>query len=227
MKAWLGRSRGQALVATVLTVALAGAAWETLAVARTVTETRLKLQNALEAGATAGGAVLADGLNLLAVSNGVLLGLGIAAIVGWGSAAEAADRLQRYQDEVIRRTPGLATQTAIATAVANGVHWAGLARNSGEEWPRLMVRRVYLLPWLFGESFPLWIADDLRPVAGRRWGDRVIYLKGTRVASHSALHLPLYTGSAGAAAREGGRRSSWPLLIPGYDSRLIPTGGRR
>ncbi|MGE5552403.1 MAG: hypothetical protein ACM3XZ_00565 [Betaproteobacteria bacterium] len=216
-------NRGQALVAVILALALAGVIWETLVIAHSTSLGRLVLQNSLEAGTTTGVAVLADGLNTVAFVNQALLALGIGALLGQGECGYWAAQLRRAQDEVIRRTPDLAKQAAWGTATALGTHWAQF-RGAEGRWPSLMVRRVYLLPWLLGQRFPLWIADDLRPVGKRRWGDRVLYLEGWLVSRRAGMILPL-RGRAGAAASRsgGGGQSSWPLLATDYDSRLIPS----
>lgn len=222
MKAWTLGSRGQAVVGAILIIALAGATWETLAIAWLTGENRLVLQDSLDGGASTGAAILADGLNVLATTNVALLALGITAVLGFGEGAYWAARLQRAQDELIRRLPGLAKQVAWGTAITLGAHWTQPATVGAGRWPSLMVRRVYLLPQLFGSRFPLWIADDLRPVENRRWGDRVIYLEGGRLVRQGVLNLPLRARSGAAAAKPGGGASSLPLLTPSYDSRLIP-----
>lgn len=219
-----GRQDGQVVLLALLTVAVAGAAWEALATAWDLTRTRLTVQAGLEAGATTGSAVMADALNSLAVSNAALLALGASALLGAGENAVWVARIQRMQDELIRHTPATAEKVAVGTAVSMGA-WAQLKRAPGERWPRLMVRRVFFLPLLFGNRFPLWIADDVRPVNGQRWGDRVIRLQGWRLAERWGLRIPLRSCAAAAAARPGGGRSSLPMLSPSYDSRLIPCAG--
>jgi hypothetical protein len=217
---------GQAILVVIMTVALAAVAWEALALAWSMSRDRLTLQNGVDAGTTTGAAILADGLNTVAVTNQALLALGIGALLGNGQFAQWAVQLQRMQDEVIRRTPDLARQAARTTAIGLGAHWAAFP-GEGQRWPGLMVRRMYFLPWFFGRRFPLWLADDLRPVGERRWGDRVLYLQGWRLARRGAVVLPLRAGAGAAAARPGGGgRSSWPLLAADYDSRLIPGPGQ-
>ncbi|MDI6870289.1 MAG: hypothetical protein QME79_02825 [Bacillota bacterium] len=217
--------RGQVVVAAVLAVVLAGLAWEALVTAWAATRDRLVVQNSLDAGVTTGAAVLADGLNTLAIINRALLALGITAMLGRGEYAYWAAQLQRAQDEVIRRTPALAKQAAWGTAVGLGAQGVRFPPGAGGQWPSLMVRRVYLLPWLLGSQFPLWIADDLHPVRDRRWGNRVVYLEGWRLNRRGAGQLPFRARAGAAASRRGGGRSSWPLLATDFDSRLIPFGG--
>lgn len=221
----MGRSRaerGQALVAALLAVIMAGVAWDALLTGWALTRHRMVLQGGLDAGATAGAAVMADALNTLAITNAALLGLGVGALLGSGESVEWARRIQRAQDEIIRQTPGLVEKVAIGTSALQGAHGARLSRESGDGWPSLMVRRVYFLPGIFGKNVPLWIADDLTAKGGRRWGDRVVKLSGWRMAGRGALAVPLRAGAGAAASRNGGGHSSLPLLSRGYDSRLIP-----
>lgn len=220
------RERGQALVAALLAVTLAGVAWETLLSGWTFTRHRLLLQRGVDAGATAGAAVMADALNSLAITNAGLLALGVGALLGNGESARWAAQIQRAQDEIIRRTPALAEKVALGVSAAQGAHWAQLVKGTGGRGSSLMVRRVYFLPVFFGKRFPLWIADDLCTVEGRRWGDRVIELTGWRVARRGGVTLPLQAGAGAAASRQGGGRSSLPLLSASYESRLIPLSRR-
>lgn len=218
--------RGQALLGVVLSVLLTGLAWEALVVAWQTSDARLSLQNGLDAGTTTGAAVLADGLNTLAVTNVGLLALGIPSILGWGEGVQLVRELQHFQDQVVARTPGLARSAAWAAATAQGAGLVDLS-SDGRARPSLMVRRVYLLPWLFGSTFPLWIADDFRPGGDNRWGKRVLRLRGLRISRRGAVVLPLRTESAAAATFPGSRRSALPMLEPGFESRLIPVPGTR
>ncbi|MGE5507430.1 MAG: hypothetical protein ACM3RP_02915 [Chitinophagales bacterium] len=212
------------MIGLVLAVALAGAAWEALTLAGISGYARLQLQNGLDAGATAGAAVLADGINAVAALNGVLLALGIPAMMGQGAAAAAARKIQALQDQTIRLTPALAQGEACAAAMTSGATVAFVPAHQGEKWPGLMLKRVYFLPELFGHAFPLWVSDNLRRTAGRRWGDRVIFLEGWTLAGRGALRAPLQATAGAAASCTGGGASSFPLLWPRYSSRLIPSG---
>jgi hypothetical protein len=221
-----GGQRGQALVAVLLVVVVAGAAWEALGLASAASRDRLALEAGLEAGATVGAAVLADGLNTVAVTNVALLALGTSALLGFGEGAAWAVRLQEIQDQVVKGTPVLAKQLAWATAMANGAQLARPLPGVEGKWPDLMVRRVYFLKPLFGTKFPLWLADDLHEVGGRRWGNRVVFVEGWGTARWRALPLPLHSRTGAAASRTGGGASGWPLLWPSFDGRLIPCPGK-
>lgn len=217
-----GAPRGQAVVGLILAVALAGAAWETLALAGTAAHGRVQLQNGLDAGATAGAAVLADGINAVAALNVALFGLGIPAMLGLGEAAAAVQKIQGLQDQVIRWTPALAQGEACAVAMASGAALAIIPAHPGEKWPGLMLKRTYFLPVLFGRRIPLWISDDLRSSGGRRWGDRVIFLEGWKAPGRGVARSPLAGAAGGAASSSGGSTRGQPLLWPRYSSRLIP-----
>lgn len=221
-----GRGQGQAILGVILVVTLAGMAWEGLNLAWAGTTGRLALQSGLEAGATTGAAILADGLNTVAITNVALLALGLSALLGNGEAAALARQLQRLQDAVIKQTPGLAKHTAWVTAMASGVHLAQPAKAGGSGWPHLMLRRVYFVPLLFGERYPLWIADDLHQVEGRRWGNRVIFLEGWRAVRWGPVALPLHYRVGAAAAKAGGGGGGWFFASSAYDSRLVPWPGK-
>lgn len=230
------RERGQALIPVLLvlgtmliTTALA------LGVSRAV-NARLELQNAADAGAQRGASAVADGLNLIALANDGLMALGIAALLGWGEGWQYARQLQKAQDAIVEGTPGTAVSLAIEATMRAGADGAvPLNALTGSLLPKLMVKRAYFLPGIFGERFPLWIRDDFRSSAQKPFGERFVRIgawKTLKADSGLADLLPqagqARTMSAVAEAGVWGG-TIWPDFSkdpnppnPGYRARLIP-----
>lgn len=209
-----------ALIVTSLLVVSAGVAY-TVA---TVVVARIELQNAVDAGATAGAAVIADGLNLLAVTNGLLLAMGLGAFFSGGSTLRYVRSIQRWQDVIISSTPRGAMATAIATAMSQGADLSAPIPARKKGWPSLMVKRVHFLPVFFGKAFPLWVEDELRPTPAGRFGDRVVMLTAVKRVENLVGGTTYLTAKAIGAV--SGRRVLseavfWPPPEPMYFPRLM------
>lgn len=130
---------------------------------------RIGLQSALDAGAQMGAAVLADGLNSIALANGILLALGIGAFFSGGQTLRFVRAVQWLQDRTAALAPYQAVGTALTVARKGGAEVVfPLNGLSGGAWPSLMVKRAYFLPWIFGRKFPLWMEDALRTARASR-----------------------------------------------------------
>lgn len=196
---------------------------------------RMQVQNAVDAGGQAGASILADGLNIIAITNDALLALGIAAFFSSGATLEKVRQLQDLQDTVARNTPRLSLAYAVKVALENGATGlVPLNGLTGGKEPSLMVSRAYFLPDLFGHRVPLWMKDDFKSSRTKPFGDRFVRLGGWRrdgptLFGGKLLGLGLQTGrpySVAEAAVYGyrvlGRWVLWPLPVPKYRARLVP-----
>lgn len=218
------REKGQVAIAILVVVSMLTA---TIGVVYTVAATaiaRIELQNALDAGATAGAAVIADGLNLIAVTNGLLLTLGLGGLLSGGATLKYAQSVQRLQNAVISATPKAALATALSIAMSQGAELAAPIPGRGRGWPSLMVKRAYFLPSIFGKTFPLWIEDKFKPTSCGRFGDRVVMLTGVTRVTFPVGSSKILTAKAFGAVAGGrvlGEAVFWPLPEPGYFPRLM------
>ncbi|MBI2914370.1 MAG: hypothetical protein HYY08_00440 [Firmicutes bacterium] len=183
--------------------------------------TKIRLQNAADAAAQAGAAMLADGLNAIAISNDAMLLLLGASLVN-PSALRAVRGIQKAQDTLESASPVLSL--AAAEIVATRSKAAAVVLSS----PSLMVTRVRL------RGVPLWMSDAYESSPQKPYGDRSVavsvtplrkeasFLRGLRAFPH-----PSDNGLAVAeAAAMGGRLTGgprWaPMVYPSYKSRLVP-----
>lgn len=218
------REDGQVLIVALVVLSLVGAALGVTYSVAQATIARIQLQNAVDAGATAGAAMVADGLNLLAISNGLLLTLGFGGFFSGGSTLKYVRSVQRFQDAIISTTPNSAAAIAVATAMNQGADLAAPIPGGSGGRPSLMVKRAYFLPSLCGKAFPLWIADKFRATSRGRFGDRVVTITGVRrVKTLTGGSVLLVAKASGAVtgSRVLGETVFWPWPEPGYYPRLM------
>lgn len=223
-----GTDGGQAVVAFVLLIsALVIVAGFTVNAIRAMTQ-RVALQNAADAASLTGASMLADGLNVIATCNAGILALYGSLLAGNWDALEQVKPLQAAQDAVQKNTPRLALAAAVAEALKSGADGAvPLNSWSGKAVPDLMVKRVYLLPAIFGTSFPLWMKDTFQSGKRKPHGDRFLRVGVWR----NRTHLPFDQGrnapqSAVAEAAVWGERVLgsavvWPPPVPRFKARLV------
>jgi hypothetical protein len=218
------REAGQVLIVALVVLSLTCTA---IGVTYTVAQTtiaRIELQNAVDAGATAGAAMVADGLNLLAITNSLLLTLGFGGFFSGGATLKYVRSVQRLQDAIISTTPKSAAAIAISTAMNQGADLASPIPGRGVGRPSLMVKRAYFLQGLLGKSFPLWVEDKFRATPSARFGDRVVMIAGVRrvkTLTGGTVLLSAKAYGAVSGSRVLGETVFWPWPEPGYFPRLM------
>ncbi|MBO8127385.1 MAG: hypothetical protein H0Z38_09155 [Firmicutes bacterium] len=200
--------RGQALI--VLIFVLAGMVVLACGLAETASQVvdRLKLQNLADGSALQAGVVMADGLNLIALTNASMLALGIGAFFSGGKTLSYIRKIQRFQDQLIRSTPKLAAYSALLFGIGEEMDFRYLM-----EKPEMRVKRRYLKFLWF--KIPLWCEDASD-----------IHRRKTTVAFFRN-HGGDWATTASSFPRGGrliGKYILWPLPSPDYEPYLVPAG---
>ncbi len=190
--------------------------------------TKLRMQNAADAAAVSGAIVLRDALNLIALSNGIL-------VLSWviSGAPKTSAGVMLIQDILIAAAPYASFTAAIVAGMGNGADMSYVANviGSWKVFPSLMVERGYVL------GLRVWVVDTLRPTPERSYGDRFVrtvaqsFRKDTQVGSvlsrwseqGDTFQTP-NTFAIAEAAVEGGSFNLIDLLLGGwmYGCSLVP-----
>lgn len=233
MRFWL-HQKGQALVLMAGLLTLLVGFTAILADLAIMINRKVELQNALDAGALAGASVLADGLNTVALTNSIMLALGIDAFFSGGASLQAIRKIQSVQNQVAQWTPRVAVATGIRTAQSQGAeNCVPLNALSGKTLPALMVERAYFFPKIFGHTIPLWMKDAGKKSKGKPFGDRFLRLGGRSngpvswglelLGAKDAARSHYFFSSAEAGTwgeRIIGRWIIWPLPVCQFKARL-------
>lgn len=197
-------SKGQALLVVVFAIAGLLVLATTLAQSSVDVSRRIKLQTVADGAALSAGTIVADGLNAIALSNGIMIGLGIGAFFSDGATLKYIQKIQRFQDEVIKCTPALAMTAAIVHDLSGCKALRLITKR-----PEMRVKRKYLrFLWV---KIPLWCEDSSKTQL--------------RVAKVSLLSLDGNTWETNSASlpRGGriiGRYIIWPLPAPDFQGYL-------
>lgn len=187
---------GQTLVVTVLLIiALVGCIIYVSDLGQ-MTEEKIKLQAAADAGSTAGAAFIADTLNYLAIGNWLILAATGASVVSGGKTSIAVSAIESTQAAIIKAGAAPAHAMAYKVAKQEGASNA-LPWNRGVDGkfikPELMVaqeKRIWDIFTAVSQTSGRVVVDKLEETCGRDYGERYVLLGVTLKASE-----PLDLGS--------------------------------
>ncbi len=150
-----GLNQGQALIIVLFVIAGLLLLTSSLEQSVNMVVDRLELQHLADGSALRAGSIMADGLNLIAITNGMLIGAGISVFFSKGATLKWVRSIQRLQDQVIRSTPSAAALAATTFGLEQNAKAFGLVTDA----PEMCVVRHYL-KILWFKKIPLWCKDS-------------------------------------------------------------------
>lgn len=161
---------------------------------------RIKLQNIADGSSLQASTIMADGLNLIAISNAAMIALGVSAFFSSGATLEYIRQIQHFQDEIIAITPKLAITAAFTFQLREQQSIRFISQT-----PDMRVNRAYFrFLWV---KIPLW-CKDTNQIDRRRTVIRFLYANDNKWFTNSA--------SIPKGGRLIGKYIVWPLPAPTY-----------
>ncbi|NLY54940.1 MAG: hypothetical protein GX058_00355 [Firmicutes bacterium] len=150
-----GQAKGQALIIVIFVIAGLLLLTTSLQESINMIVARLELQHIADGSALQAGSIMADSLNLIAITNGMLIGAGISVFFSKGATLKWVRSIQNLQDQVIQATPSAASLAAIMYGLEQNAKTVGVVIDA----PEMCVQRHYLN--ILGlKRIPLWCKDS-------------------------------------------------------------------